>query len=497
MSKHENINDWLTSYSRFRQVFLAKPAKLQQVMDAFLHSIWQKKELNAFVRVYQEEAMESAQAMMRAHEENERKSLAGMMVGIKDLFCYQDHPVQAGSRILEGFVSQINATAIDRLLEAGATILGHQNCDEFGMGSANENSVYGVSRNPLDYERSPGGSSGGSAAAVKAHLCHVSLGTDTGGSVRQPAAFCGIVGLKPTYGRISRYGVIAYSASFDTVSILAHNVTDCALVLNQMAGKDAKDTTTSSSPVDDYTALLSEKPIQLKIGYLQQTLHYEGLQPAVKKHTQDLLQRLAKAGHEVVAVDFSFLNYVLPTYYILTTGEASTELARYDGVRYGFRAYGARSFQEMVCKTRTAGFGREVKRRLMLGAFVLTSDYYDSYYGQAQRVREKIKITMEKMLQQYDYLICPTTPTTAFPLHSKTENPIAQYIADLYTAPASVAGLPAISIPNGYDENNLPIGVQLIAAPFQEQKLLQFAQYIASMNTDKNTLSTKYLHTST
>ena len=489
MKSDQIIQATLTSYRKLRQLLLSDPLQLSQVLNAFLHNIAQKKDLNDFVRVYEEEARAEVQALMHRGQENDLPPLAGMMVGLKDLFCYADHPVQAASRILEGFVSAITATVVSRLREAGAIILGHQNCDQFGMGSSNENSIYGAVRHPLDPQRSAGGSSGGSAAAVKAEKCHVSLGTDTGGSVRQPAALCGIIGLKPTSGVIPRFGLIAYSSSFDTVGILSHNVTDCALVLNQIAGKDPRDMTSRACVVDDYTALLNKKLAPLKIGYLQQTLNYAGLQPEIKTHTQDLLRRLAKAGHEVIAVDFPLLDHALPTYYILTTGEASTELARYDGVRYGLRAQGTHSFQEMVRKTRTLGFGREVKKRLMLGAFVTTSDYYDSYYGQAQRVRQKVKTAMEKMFDHYDYLICPTTPTTAFTLHNKAKDPIAQYMADLYTVPASVAGLPAITVPNGCDHQDLPIGVQIIAPPLQEQKLLQFAQYIVTINADKNSNS--------
>ncbi len=484
---NNNHDHLLTSYNTCREKILAKPCSLQQIISLFLNNIAQKKHLNAFVRTYQQDIQAKVQEVTHMLQNNQPPPLAGMAVGIKDLFCYKDHPIQASSKILETFISQINATAVTKLLEAGAIILGHQNCDEFGMGSANEHTIYGPTRNPIDPTLTAGGSSGGSAAAIKAHMCHISLGTDTGGSVRQPAALCGIIGLKPTYGRISRYGVIAYSSSLDTIGILAHNIQDCATTLNIIAGQDTKDTTTLSTPTDDYTALLNKNPAKkLNIAYLKETLEHQSLQPEIKQATQKTLQILTQQGHTITPIDFPLLEYVLPTYYILTTGEASTELARYDGVRYGHRAKDTTSFQEMVRKTRTHGFGKEVKRRLLLGTFVLTSDYYDNYYGQAQKVRQKIKNTMIDIFTHYDYIISPTTPTTAFPLYSTQDNPMLQYLADLYTVPASIAGLPAISIPNGNDNKNLPIGLQIIAPPQQEQHLLQFAQHILNLTGHNN-----------
>ena len=467
------------SYHALCKALAKNPTLLQEVVKQCFQNIQANVHLNALVRTYKAEVQKKVKENIQRFQAGSARRLEGMVVGIKDLFCYANHPVQASSRILEGFVSQITATAVARCTHAGAMIIGHQNCDEFGMGSANENSVYGSVLNPLDNTRTPGGSSGGSAVAVKTGMCHVSLGTDTGGSVRQPAAFCDIIGFKPSYSRISRHGVIAYSSSFDTVGILANTIYDCALVLSVVAGEDKNDTTSARLGVPDYTADLDWKPKKLNIAYLEETLSHPNLQKEIKANTQRLLRKLKQAGHRVSSIPFPWLAYVLPTYYILTTAEASANLARYDGMRYGYRAKGD-SPQAIMTNTRTLGFGHEVKKRLLLGAFVLSSDYYDSYYGQAQKVRRHIKHWMEKVFASYDYIILPTTPTTAFPHKSTNLASVTQYLADLYTTPASVAGVPAISIPNGYDGQGLPVGVQIISGPFQEGKLLQFAQYLLS-----------------
>ena len=466
------------TYAQCRDWMVEAPARLQAVLTAFLDKIKKGADLNAFVRVYEEEARTRVEELVKNVQQGDVKPLTGMMVGIKDLFCYKDHLVQASSAILKGFVSQISATAVERLQAAGAVILGHQNSDEFGMGSANENSVYGRVANPIDKTRTAGGSSGGSAAAVAAGMCHTALGTDTGGSVRQPAALCGLVGLKPTYSRIPRDGVVAYSSSFDTVGIFARTVEDCATTLQVLAGAGPRDNTSAKCPVPDYRKALQWKGKQVKLALLKDTLTHPALQPEIKAATTALLDKLKAKGHEVASLDFPLLAYALPTYYVLTTAEASANLARYDGVRYGPRAKNVTSFDDMLVKTRTAGFGKEVKRRLLLGSFVLSADYCDSYYTKAQRVRRLIRDALVKILAQYDFIICPTTPTTAF-LHGSThKDPITQYLADLYTVPASVAGLPAISIPNGESASGLPIGVQLMGGAFKEEDLLAFAAYL-------------------
>jgi aspartyl-tRNA(Asn)/glutamyl-tRNA(Gln) amidotransferase subunit A len=450
------------------------------VVEQLLSNIAQGAHLNAFLRTYAEEAKQQAEAIDRKRQVAPLSPLAGMVVGLKDLLCYQDHPVQAASKMLEGFVSQFSATAVQRLVDEDVIIIGHQNCDQFGMGSSNENSAFGPVHNALDITRVAGGSSGGSAVAVQAHMCHVSLGTDTGGSVRQPAAFCGLVGLKPTYGRISRHGLIAYASSFDTIGILSTTIQDCAAVLGVIAGPDAFDSTVSHQPVPTYTAQLQFNG-KAKVAYFSTALAHPGLQPAILANTQATLDALRREGHRVEAIDFPLLAYALPTYYILVNAEASSNLARFDGVRYGYRSPESATVSAMYCKTRTQGFGQEVQRRILAGTFVLSADYYEAWYVKAQQVRRLIKEKLEAIFATYDFIVLPTTPTTAFKIGEHTQDPLAMYLADLYTVPASIAGVPAISIPNGTDENGLPIGLQVMAPAFGEAKLLAFAEYLTAL----------------
>ena len=452
----------------------------QEVVEHCLHNLAQGAHLNAFLRTYAEEARQQAVDLDKKRAAGQANSLAGMVIGLKDLLCYKDHPVQASSKILEGFVSQFSATATQRLLDADAIIIGHQNCDQFGMGSSNENAAFGPVRNAIDTSRVPGGSSGGSAVAVQAHMCHASLGTDTGGSVRQPAAFCGIVGFKPTYARISRHGLIAYASSFDTIGILSQTIQDCATVLEVIAGADEFDSTVSQQPVPAYTQHLQFTG-QAKVAYLPVTLDHPGLQEEIKVQTQSTLDALRQAGHQVEAVDFPLLDYALPTYYILANAEASANLARFDGMRYGYRSPESTTVTDMYCKTRTEGFGEEVKRRILTGTFVLSADYYDAWYVKAQQVRRLIKEKLEAILATYDFIVLPTTPTTAFKLGERAQDLLSMYLADLYTVVASIAGIPAISIPNGTDQKGLPIGLQIIAPAFGEAQLLAFAQHVTSL----------------
>jgi aspartyl-tRNA(Asn)/glutamyl-tRNA(Gln) amidotransferase subunit A len=450
------------------------------VVDQCLRNIAQGAHLNAFLRTYAEEAQQQATAIDQEYSATHLPRLAGMVVGLKDLLCYKDHPVQAASNILKNFVSHFSATAVQRLVDKHAIIIGHQNCDQFGMGSSNENSAFGPVHNALDVTRVPGGSSGGSAVAVQAHMCHVSLGTDTGGSVRQPAAFCGLVGLKPTYSRISRHGLIAYASSFDTIGIFSKTIQDCAVVLETIAGPDEFDSTVSHQSVPAYTARLQFDG-KAKVAYLPIALEHPGLQPAIRTQTQATLDKLRQAGHQVAAVDFPFLEYALPTYYILVNAEASSNLARFDGVRYGYRSTENATVANMYCKTRTQGFGQEVQRRVLTGTFVLSADYYDAWYVKAQQVRRLIKDKLEEILATYDFIILPTTPTTAFKIGAHRQDPLTMYLGDLYTVLASLAGVPAISIPNGTDEKGLPIGLQVIAPAFGEAKLLAFSKYLADL----------------
>ena len=444
------------------------------LVSYYVKNIREKEHLNAFIEVYEEEALERAQEIDKKIKQGTAGKCAGLVVGIKDVICQKDHHLQAASHILEGFVSQFDATAVDRLLSEDAIIIGRNNCDEFGMGSSNENSYFGNVLNDIKNDRVPGGSSGGSAVAVQADMCQVSLGSDTGGSVRQPAAFCGIYGLKPTYSRISRYGLIAYASSFDSIGIFSKYVEDIAIVLEIISGEDQYDSTVSRSPVPAYTQKM-ESSGPYRIAYFKETLETDGIQREVKTATEEMIYRLTETGHTAEAVDFSLSEYILPAYYILTTAEASSNLSRYDGVKYGYRSESGNDLTSMYKKTRTDGFGEEVKRRIMLGTFVLSASYYDAYYTKAQKARRLIRDETKKILEEYDFIVMPVTPTTAFKIGEHMENPLEMYLADLFTVQASLSGLPAISIPNSSDENGLPIGLQVIANDFEEDRLLSFA----------------------
>lgn len=470
----------METYGSLREIKEAiekKETSCVKLVEHYLKNIKEKAHLNAFVDVYEQEALEHARQVDAKIQSGKAGKLAGMVVGIKDLIAHKDHGLQGGSQILKNFKSQFSATAVERLLNEDAIIIGRQNCDEFGMGSSNENSSFGPVLNNIDNERVPGGSSGGSAVAVQADMCLTSLGTDTGGSVRQPAAFNGIIGLKPTYSRISRYGLAAYASSFDTIGVFAKNVDDLSLVLEVIAGSDDYDSTVSRAEKPEYSKALHFNS-KVKIAYIKETLESEGLNEEIKEKTVNTLEFLKKEGHTVDAVDFPLAQYVLPTYYILTTAEASSNLSRYDGVKYGYRSENTVNLETMYKKSRSEGFGEEVKRRIMLGTFVLSASYYDAYYTKAQKVRRLIKEKTEELLSEYDFIILPTTPTTAFKLGEHSSNPLEMYLADLFTVQASVAGVPAISIPNGKDKLGLPIGLQIMANSFKEQNLLAFSKYI-------------------
>lgn len=454
----------------------------RQLVAYYLGNIEEKNAvLNAFLAVYDEEALQRADEIDQKIAAGTAGRLAGMVIGIKDVLCYKDHGLQAGSKILDGFVSQFTATAVQRVLDEDAIIIGRQNCDEFAMGSSNENSAFGAVRNAADISRVPGGSSGGSAVAVQADMCLASLGSDTGGSVRQPAAFCGLVGLKPTYGRISRWGLIAYGSSFDCIGPITKSVEDAALLLEIMAGADEFDSTVSQRPVPDYSLLTvasSQNSRALRIGYLREGVESEALQPEIKQAMQSKLDWLREQGHVVEAIDFDLLPYILPTYYILTTAESSSNLSRFDGVRYGHRSSKADDLMSLYRKSRSEGFGKEVKRRIMLGTFVLSASYYDAYYTKAQKVRRLMKEQTDRLFEKYDFLLMPTTPTTAFPIGDKTEDPLQMYLADIFTVQANVVGNPAISIPNGTDAQGMPMGLQMMGKPFGEAELLAFSKYV-------------------
>ncbi|EKD41943.1 MAG: hypothetical protein ACD_73C00431G0002 [uncultured bacterium] len=400
-------------------------------------------------------------------------SLAGIPLGPKDIYLTKGIETTCASQILKGFIPPYNGTVIEKLLEQGAVILGKVNMDEFAMGSSTENSHFVKTRNPWDLDRVPGGSSGGSSAAVAADLCAASIGTDTGGSIRQPASLCGIVGLKPTYGRVSRYGVMAFASSLDQMGPMTKDVEDCAILMNHMAGYDAKDSTSLNVPVPDYTSFLGQSIKGLKIGVPKQ-YYGSAMQKEVNDSLQVALKKLEELGATIVDIDLPHTEYGLAAYYIIAPAEASSNLARYDGVRYGFRAE-AKTLSEMYEKTKTAGFGPEVKRRIMLGTYVLSAGYYDAYYRKAQKVRTVILNDFREAFKLCDVMVTPTAPTTAFKIGEKSNDPVQMYLSDVCTIPVNLAGLPGMSIPCGFDEQKLPIGMQLIGKPLDEGSLIKVA----------------------
>lgn len=453
--------------------------KLSQValVEHYLEQIQASEALNIFVEVYTAEALAQAKKLDQKRQVNPDSlgRLYGLVLSHKDVICYQDHQVTAGSKILEGFTSLFSATAIERLLAEDAIIIGRVNCDEFAMGSTNETSVYGPTKNGADPSKVPGGSSGASAVAVQMDTCLISLGSDTGGSVRQPAGFCGVLGMKPSYGRISRHGLLAYGSSFDQIGILAHSVSDIAITLEVMAGADEFDSTVSQAAVPNYTDVLT-KAKKVKIAYFGTAINHPQLDPEVRDQSQALIGKLKEAGHTVEAVPFDYLDYIIPAYYVLTTAEASSNLSRYDGVRFGHRATGAKTLLETYKKSRTEGFGTEVKRRIMLGTFVLSSGYYDAYYSKAQKVRQLVYQATKAIFQDYDFILMPTAPSTAWNLGESLDDPVKMYLADIFTVQANMTGIPAIALPLGTHSNGLPIGIQFMADTLQEAPLLTFAQ---------------------
>ncbi|MBX0291360.1 Asp-tRNA(Asn)/Glu-tRNA(Gln) amidotransferase subunit GatA [Hymenobacter sp. HSC-4F20] len=470
------------SLTEVRHELTAGTTSCRQLVEYYLDNIRRKENLNAFLEVWPEEALAQADAVDAKLAAGTAGKLAGMVIGLKDVLAYEGHALQSSSHILDGFKSLFTGTAVQRLLDEDAILIGRQNCDEFAMGASNETSYFGPARNEIDPERVPGGSSGGSAVAVQADLCLASIGSDTGGSVRQPAAFCGIVGFKPTYSRISRYGLVAYASSFDQIGTLTRSVEDAALLLEVMAGPDNFDSTASQREVPAYSQHLAPAP-HYRIGYIQDCLERPGLNPEIKAATERALDQLRGQGHVVEAVEFPYLDFIVPTYYILTTAEASSNLSRYDGVKFGYRAPDATDLESLYKKTRAQGFGPEVQRRILLGTFVLSASYYDAYYTKAQRVRRLIKEKTDELLREYDFLVLPTTPTTAFRIGDVNKDTLAMYLADIFTVQASLAGVPAISVPAGTDSQGLPIGLQILSGAFREEHLLAFANSLTETLT--------------
>ncbi|HTP79596.1 MAG TPA: Asp-tRNA(Asn)/Glu-tRNA(Gln) amidotransferase subunit GatA [Bacteroidota bacterium] len=449
----------------------------ERVTREYLQAIGANASLNAFLSVFEEKALGQARAVDEKLRAGNAGPLAGMVVAVKDVICVKDERVTCGSKILENFVSLYDATVIERLRRADAVIVGKCNMDEFAMGSSTENSAFGRVRLPQDESRVPGGSSGGSAVAVRAGLATTALGSDTGGSIRQPASFTGVVGLKPTYGRVSRYGLVAFASSFDTIGPFGLCTKDAARVLGVIAGHDERDETSAVVPVPDYLGGLTQSVAGLKVGVPKE---YFGaaLDAQIGNAVASKLEVLRKNGATVTEISLPYTDYTISTYYILATAEASSNLARYDGARYGFRSEGAHELRDMYVESRSKGFGAEVKRRIMLGTYVLSSGYYDAYYRKAQKVRRLIQNDFIEAFKKVDVVMTPTSPSTAFKAGEKIDDPLQMYLSDIYTTSANLAGIPGISIPCGEDNGGLPIGLQILGKHFDEQTILRVADFL-------------------
>jgi len=468
------------SVSALRESIRSGEVKAVDICEAALERIERLRDLNAFITVTPELALAEAKAIDKAAESGvDIPELAGTVIAIKDNMVIKGVRSTAGSHILFNYKPPYTATAVERLQNAGAMIIGKTNMDEFAMGSSTENSAYGPVKNPWDETRVPGGSSGGSAVAVAAGMSTAALGSDTGGSVRQPASLSGVVGLKPTYGRVSRYGLMAFGSSLDQIGPLGNSVEDVARILKVISGRDSHDSTSSNTSVPDYVSSLNNDIRGLKVGVPHQC-YGAGLDPQVREIVQAAIERLGDLGAELVEISLPHTEYAVPVYYVIATAEASSNLARYDGVRYGFRAEEPGNLKTMYSRTRSQGFGAEVKRRIMLGTYSLSAGYYDQYYGKAQRVRSLVARDFRSAFEKCDVIVTPTTPTPAFKLGEKTNDPLEMYLSDIYTITANLAGLPAISLPCGLSSEGLPIGVQLVGNQFDEVRLLRAAHNLES-----------------
>lgn len=461
-----------TSLKQIQEELYNNETSCKKLVLGYLKNISKQTKINAFVEVYESESLLAAEEIDKKIQNQTAGKLAGLVVGIKDNICYKNHSSTAASAILKNFKSVYSATVVKRLIAEDAIVLGRLNCDEFAMGSTTENSIYGPTRNPINLSYVAGGSSGGSAAAVKANLCQVSLGSDTGGSIRQPAAFCGVFGLKPTYGAVSRHGLIAFASSFDQIGPIAKSTDDLSVVMNVIAGKDDYDST-----------CIVEKPIspepnkKYKIAIVKDALEFPGIHPGIKLEFEKLVNRLKEKKCVINEIQLPLLEHLVPTYYILTTAEASSNLSRYDGVKYGQQAK-SDNLNELISQTRSLGFGDEVKRRVLLGTYVLSAGYYDAYYTKAQKIRRLIHTQMCSLLEKYDYILLPTTPNLPFPIGQHKLNPTKLYYEDVFTVPANLSGHPAISYPLGEVENGFFASAQIIGDYFSESKLLDFVEKI-------------------
>ena len=445
----------------------------------FINEIKSQKDLNAFNFVFEDCVLEAENIEEKINSGTAGK-LAGMVIAIKDVISIKDKPLTCSSKMLENFNALYDATVIEKIKKEDGIIIGKTNCDEFAMGSSNENSFFGAVKNPVNRSKVPGGSSGGSAAAVAAGLCDVSLGTDTGGSIRQPASFTGIYGLKPTYGRVSRYGLTAFASSFDSIGPFANNSSDLSLLLEVLSGHDEKDSTSSPLDVPKFSAIKNETDKIKRIG-IPKEYFGEGLQKEVREAIDKLISKLKENGFEIKEISLPNSEYTIATYYILTTAETSSNLARYDGAKYGYRSKESNNLENLYRNSRSEGFGKEVKRRIMLGTYVLSSGYYDAYYKKAQKVRRIIKNDFMKAFEEVDLILTPTSPFTAFDIGAKLSDPMEMYLSDIYTTSANLAGIPGISIPIGFDEQDLPIGVQFLANQFKEENLVAIANHISEL----------------
>jgi aspartyl-tRNA(Asn)/glutamyl-tRNA(Gln) amidotransferase subunit A len=469
------MNKRFSSLKEIQKEISESKLSLPQLVDYYLSKIDEQKNLNAILEVYADEAKSKALEIQAKIDAKSAGKLAGMVIAIKDNIVYKDHASSASSKILSGFKSLFSSTVVERLLAEDAIIIARTNCDEFAMGASNENSAFGPVLNALDHSRVPGGSSGGSAVAVQSDMCLLSLGSDTGGSIRQPAAFTGIYGLYPTYGTISRWGLIAFASSFDQIGPFTSSVSDMQLIMEVISGADEHDASMYAHKAYQYHSVESQKP--LKIAYIKDCLQHPGLDSEIKSQTEQFLNDLKSKGHTVEGIDFPYLDQMVPCYQVLTTAEASSNLSRFSGLTYGYRSPNATDLESTFKKSRTEGFGPEVKRRIMLGTFVLSSDFYDAYYTKAQKVRQLIRQKTLDIFKNFDVIVTPTTSTVAFKIGEKSSDPIAMYLADLFTVQANLAGIPGLSIPYGsHSENNMPIGMQLMGKPFAEGVLLDLAK---------------------
>lgn len=471
-----------SSLKEIRSLIVNGSNTLNQIVQSYLKAISDAEHLNIYVNVFEEEALERA-AILDQKFQNDPNSvgkLFGAIVSIKDVICYKEHEVTAGSKILSGFESLFSATAVERLLAEDAIIIGSTNCDEFAMGSSNENSSYGPVKNADNPDYIPGGSSGGAAVSVQAGTCLIALGSDTGGSVRQPAAFCNVIGMKPTYGRISRHGLIAYASSFDQIGIIAKNTADIALMLEIISGADDYDSTVSSENVPSFSEQINVDK-KLKIGVLDSFFNHEKMNPEIQEQSKAVLETLSKAGHQLIAQDFKNIDYLVPSYYVLTTAEASSNLSRYDGIKYGHRSNNNSDLETLYRSSRSEGFGMEVKRRIMLGTFVLSSGYYDAYFEKAQKIRNIIKSEIESLFKEVDIIILPISLDYPWKIGDEDQDPVSIYLSDVFTVIANICGLPAMSVPLGRSKNNLSSGIQLLSNKFKEQHLFDLSALLQNM----------------